>query len=43
MPMTPSLSPKAAGIFNRSAKSIDLTPEIRKLLGIEDKSLPPIS
>ncbi|MEQ9490170.1 MAG: NAD-glutamate dehydrogenase [Alphaproteobacteria bacterium] len=32
---------KGGGIFERSAKSIDLTPEIQKLTGLTEKSVPP--
>ena len=36
-----SLISKGGGIFERSAKSIKLTPEIKKLLGVTEDSLPP--
>lgn len=36
-----SLISKGGGIFERSAKSIPLTPEIKTLLGITEDSLPP--
>ena len=32
---------KGGGVFERSAKSIDITPEMRKRFGIEEKSLTP--
>ena len=36
-----SLISKGGGIFERSAKSIDLTPEIKALTGLEEDSVPP--
>jgi glutamate dehydrogenase len=30
-----------AAVFDRSAKSVDLTPEIRELLGVKEESVPP--
>jgi glutamate dehydrogenase len=36
-----SLISKGGGVFERSAKSITLTPEIKDLLGVSDDSLPP--
>ncbi len=36
-----SLISKGGGVFERSAKSIKLTPEIKALLGVADDSLPP--
>jgi len=34
---------KGGGIFDRQAKSIALSPEIRKMIGIEDKALAPLA
>ncbi|WP_374763178.1 NAD-glutamate dehydrogenase [Yunchengibacter salinarum] len=36
-----SLISKGGGVFKRSAKAIDLTPEIQSWLGVEDKRLTP--
>ncbi len=36
-----SLISKGGGVFSRSAKSIDLTPEIKDFLNVEDNSLTP--
>ncbi len=32
---------KGGGVFDRAAKSVDLSPEIRELLGIKEESVPP--
>ncbi|MEX2616367.1 MAG: NAD-glutamate dehydrogenase [Alphaproteobacteria bacterium] len=37
----PKLISKGGGVFDRSAKTIALTPEIRRLFGIEASSVPP--
>lgn len=36
-----SLISKGGGVFERSAKSIPLSPEVREMLGVEEESLPP--
>ena len=38
---TTKLISKGGGVFERSAKSIDITPEMRKCFGIEEKTLTP--
>jgi len=36
-----SLISEGGGVFDRNAKSIDLTPEIRSLVGLREESVPP--
>ncbi|MBT8450315.1 MAG: NAD-glutamate dehydrogenase, partial [Gammaproteobacteria bacterium] len=36
-----SLISKGGGLFSRDSKSIKLSPEVRELLGVKDKELPP--
>src|SRR5690606_15806571 len=38
----PSLISTGGGVFPRTAKSIDLTPEIREMLGVAEASLTPV-